>query len=248
MDNPYGAFAQVYDSMQYDVDYESWIKWIDQVIKEQNPKARTLLELACGTGTIALGLAERGYRTEGLDISEEMLSIAQQKAFDLKRKTVFYCQDMIHFSTHKSYDVIVCMCDGVNYITDENDLETFFQSVSKHLNPNGLFIIEMSSAYKLQSVIGNNTFAETFEDSAYIWENQFCEESQMLEFWLTLFMKKDMQYSREEEYHQQRAYALEEVQEKLCGYFNIIKAVDGQTFEVIKKDSERIAIVSVKKD
>lgn len=239
----YGAFAAVYDRMQYDVDYNRWIQKIHELVKSYNPGAKRMLELACGTGTIGIGLSKQGYIVEGLDLSEDMLAVAQSKAYDSGVKMRFYHQDMSQFQTKKKYDVIFCMCDGLNYIVDDDQMADVFEAIYNHLTPEGLLIFDISSHYKLSKVIGNKTFAETFETEAYIWENEFDQTQDLLSFTLTLFVEEDDGYQRYEEYHQQRAYKVEEMVAFSSRRFEMIQIADGDTFEELNQKSNRIGFV-----
>lgn len=239
----YGAFAAVYDRMQYDVDYNLWIQKIHEIVKSYNPGAKRMLELACGTGTIGIGLSKIGYIVEGLDLSEDMLAVAQSKAYDAGVKMRFYHQDMSQFQTKKKYDVIYCMCDGLNYVIDDEQMTNVFESIYNHLTPEGLVIVDISSHYKLSEVIGNKTFAETFETEAYIWENEFDESQNQLSFTLTLFVEEVDVYQRYEEYHQQRAYKVEEIVSLYSQWFETIQIADGDTFESLNEKSNRVGFL-----
>lgn len=245
--NIYGEFASVYDIMQYDVDYENWIEQITTIAGKYVEGARNMLELACGTGTIGIGLSKRGYLVEALDISEDMLTVAQSKAYDSGVKMKFYHQDMITFNTKKTYDVIFCMCDGLNYILDEGSVEQVFKNVENHLNPAGLFICDLSSIYKLKEIIGNHTFAETFDEAAYIWENEFDPFTNQLTFTLTLFKEEDEVYQRFEEFHTQKAYENEAIIEIAKSYFTILETLDGDTFDALQPSSQRTCFIMKRK-
>lgn len=243
MNNPYSEFASVYDIMQYDVDYDFWHEQIKKRINTINPEAKRVLELACGTGTMAIAMSKSGFITEGLDLSEDMLTIATSKAGLEKLKIKFYNQNMIDFETRKQYDVILCLCDGMNYLNDEEQFLKTLNQVKKHLLPGGMFIFDLSSIHKLSQVIGNSTFAETFEHSAYIWENEYDEDSYQLNFLLTLFVEEGSSYKRIEEYHQQRAYHVDEVKKMVETDFEILEMVDGDSFNTLEDLSQRICFV-----
>lgn len=241
----YEAFASVYDMMQYDVDYDYWIDQLSQHAKKNHVKS--ILELACGTATIGIGLCQKGFAVEGLDISDDMLTIAQAKSAENHVKMRFYHQDMMAFNTKKTYDMIFSMCDGINYILDLESLATVFENVSRHLNSGGLFIFDVSSEYKLEHVIGNNTFAETFDEEAYIWENEYDKDLKQLNFSLTLFKTENGHYERYEEYHEQKAYSIEELMTLTKPYFELLEVVDGDTFRAYTNTSNRICFIAKKK-
>ena len=243
MNNPYSEFANVYDIMQYDVDYDFWHEQILKRIDAFRPETKKILEMACGTGTMAISLSKSGFITEGLDLSEDMLTIASSKASMEKQKIKFYNQNMIDFETRKQYDVVLCLCDGMNYLNDEEQFQSAVNQVKKHLLPGGLFIFDLSTIYKLSQVIGNSTFAETFDHSAYIWENEYDVESNQLNFLLTLFVDDGSMYKRIEEYHQQRAYPIEEVNKIIEADFEILELIDGDSFEALEEMSQRMCFV-----
>lgn len=239
----YTEFASVYDRMQYDVDYDFWIDGIVNIVKEHNRNAKSMLELACGTGTLSIGISKKGFLMEGIDISEDMLTIAQAKAYESGAKVRYYHQDMITFNTRKKYDAIFCMCDGMNYVTCDDDMRKVFANISSHLNPEGILIFDLSSKYKLSEVIGNHTFAETFEDEAYIWENEFDDAHHLLRFTFTLFKNDGEGYVRHEENHVQRAYEIEEIKELAKEHFELQSILDGDTFGTLEFDANRICFV-----
>lgn len=243
----YSAFATVYDIMQYDVDYDKWVQALKEKIKKYKPSTRNILELACGTGTMAIALAQAGFILEGIDLSEDMLVIANQKSQENHVKLKLYQQDMITFNTKKKYDVIFSMCDGMNYIVEDGDLKKTISNVFNHLGDDGLYIFDLSTLYKLKEIIGNHTFAETFDEEAYIWENEFHEETNRLNFLLTLFKEEHGHYTRHEEYHVQRAYDVDYVKNVMEDYFDILEVVDGDTFEGYSEHSHRICFISKKK-
>lgn len=247
MEESYKVFASVYDMMQYDVPYSLWIEKLTEKIKSYNPAARSVLELACGTGTIALGLSQNGFYVEGCDLSEDMLTMAQEKAFAAQKNIKFIMQDMKTLEMRRTYDTVVCMCDGMNYITESEDLAQVFAHVERHLNPGGIFLFDLSTQYKLKEVIGCETFAETFEEGAYIWENQYDEDREILEFWLTLFVKEGDLYDRAEEYHKQRSYDVETLKKLMPNGFEWLEIIDGDDFDDLTDTSQRMCMILRKK-
>ena len=245
--NIYSNFASVYDRMQYDVNYALWTQKLVDLTLSLKPDARHFLELATGTATLAIGLAKKGYFVEAVDISEEMLTVAQAKAYDAGVKIKFFHQDMTSFNTKKKYDCIFSLCDGFNYLVEDEDLESALNHIYTHLKEDGILIFDVSSRYKLKEVIGNHTFAETFETEAYIWENDYDDHLDILEFTLTLFKKEKGSYQRYEEFHTQRAHTVEKIMEITKAKFDCIDVLDGDTFDVLNDQSHRICFVMKKK-
>ena len=245
--NIYSNFASVYDRMQYDVNYTLWTQKIQDLTLALKPDARHFLELATGTGTLAIGLSKKGYFVDALDISEEMLTVAQAKSYEAGVKIKYFHQDMTNFNTRKKYDCIFSLCDGFNYLVEDEDLENALDCVYNHLKEDGIFIFDVSSQHKLKEVIGNHTFAETFDTEAYIWENSYDETADLLEFALTLFKKEKGSYQRYEEFHTQRAHRVDDILSITTSKFECLDILDGDTFDVLHDQSHRICFVMKKK-
>ncbi|WZL74482.1 class I SAM-dependent methyltransferase [Clostridiaceae bacterium 35-E11] len=243
----YGAFAYVYDQLMKDVDYEGWVEYIEKIFKRYKLVPSNIAELACGTGNITNRLAAKGYNLLGVDISEDMLSMAQEKAADMDIEVIYLNHDMREMMLPTELDVILCICDGINYIVEPKDLTRVFVAVYQHLKENGLFIFDISSHYKLKNILGNHTYAENLQKVSYIWENYFDEKRNICDFDLTIFVEEGRLYKKYEESHSQRAYKENEIIEKLMQTnFRKIEAFDAFTFEEPREESERIYFVCQK--
>ncbi|QZY56278.1 class I SAM-dependent DNA methyltransferase [Crassaminicella profunda] len=245
--NSYSAFAYVYDQLMEDVDYENWVDYIERIFEKYNIKPQNIAELACGTGNITNILARRGYNLIGVDLSEDMLFVAQEKARDMGVEVIYLNHDMRELALPSELDSILCICDGINYIIDEKDLLKVFQNVYNDLKTKGLFVFDISSYYKLSNILGNNTYAENFQEVSYIWENYFDEDRSVCDFDLTIFSKEGDVYKKYEESHSQKAYKENEIVEKLSTVgFRKIEKFEAFTFEKTKNESERIYFVCEK--
>lgn len=208
MDEAYGRFAALYDRLMRDVDYDGWAGYLASFL----PPGAAVADCACGTGEITLRLARRGFRVTGVDISEAMLDVAAQKARRAGLAVPFIRQDMARLQLHHPLEAVVCACDGVNYLSSLPAVSRFFQAARAALKPGGLLLFDVSSAYKLENVLGCNTFAEEEEGCAYIWRNAFDAKSRLLEMGLTFFTREaDGRYSRFTERHIQRAHTQQEL-------------------------------------
>ena len=246
MNRQYGAFASVYDRMMHDVDRAAWISYLDGFLKEAG--ARDVMDCACGTGANAIPLFRLGYRVIANDISPEMLSEARANAYASGAKEiVFICQDMRKLAVHKPVDAIVCVCDGVNYLTSVKDVRSFFGRAYACLKPDGVLLFDVSSPYKFRRVLGNNTFTEETDEYAYIWKNPFDARTKLCEMDLTVFVKRGEQYDRFMETHLQRAHSVEELKHALeQAGFSGICAYDAFTRDPVRNDGERIQFAAVR--
>jgi len=139
----YSKFAKYYDSMMSNP--KDKVTLIHKWIKKYNPKATSILEIACGTGAI-LDLLKKQYKVSGLDLSKEMLSIAKKKI----KGSNFYHNDMTSFSINKKFDVVLCIFDSINHLTKFGDWNKVFKNSYKHLNEEGIFIFDVNTIKKLK--------------------------------------------------------------------------------------------------
>lgn len=243
----YGKFARVYDELMVDFDYEEWFRYIRDIFKKYKKNPQDILEMACGTGNLSYHLAKERYDLTCFDISEDMLSHAYEKLRKYKNVDIIKA-DMIDFKLNKKFDSVISICDSINYIRKKDDLEKVFKNVYDHLKKDGIFIFDINSYYKLNHIIGNNTFVEDSEDVFYIWENFYDEVEDLCEFYLTFFFKKDAEtYERFDEHHIERAYKTTEIVELLGKVgFNQVDFYQAFSFEDISEKTERINFVASK--
>jgi SAM-dependent methyltransferase len=246
MDN-YGQFANIYDKLMDDFDYSKWSEYIIEILEKNNIQTNKILELACGTGNLTEELLKRGYKVDAFDLSNDMLIQAQQKLSKFKNLKLFH-MDMTDFKLSSTYDVAISICDSLNYILDVEDLKKAFDNVYSHLNPGGIFIFDINSQYKIQTVLGNNIFIEDRDDVFYTWDNKFDEKTKVGEYYLTFFTSSDEnKYKRFDEIHKQRAYSTDEICTNLerAGFKNI-QTTTAFGFEKTTETTERINFVAIK--
>ena len=171
----YGEFARVYDIFQDNVDYASWAGYLNDTLREYGISDGLILELGCGTGTMTELLAASGYDMIGVDNSEEMLAEAMQKRETSGHDILYLLQDMQEFELYGTVRAVISVCDSLNYLTEEQDLEHVFELVNNYLDPGGLFIFDMNTVYKYQEMIGDSTIAENREEGSFILENTYDE-------------------------------------------------------------------------
>lgn len=242
----YGKFAAYYDAMMHDVDREKWTDYLDGFLKEAN--AHDIMDCACGTGAMTIALYKRGYHVIGNDVSPDMLMKARTNAFKEGAKNIiFICEDMRKLMIHKPIDAILCVCDGVNYLTEPSDAAAFFSRAYDCLRPNGLLLFDISSAYKLSTVLGDHTFTEETDEYAYIWKNAYDEKTSLCRMDLTCFVRNGGQYDRFSETHLQRAYTENELKALLSeAGFSDVRTYSAFTKRSVKPDSERIQFAARK--
>ena len=239
----YTGFAYVYDEYMDNIPYEEWGQYMIALLKENGVSGdSSVLELGCGTGTVTRMLAKEGYDCVGLDMSEDMLSIASEKTFEEGSQVIYTCQDMRDFEVPYEVDGMISIGDSMNYITSKEDMTSVFECVKKGLKPGGVFIFDLKTIHFFRDVLAENTYAENRDDSAFIWDNYYDEETRNNEYDLAVFIKnEDESFIRYEENHFQHGFYMEEVLEAAETAGLEVEAVyDAFTTDAPKEDSERL--------
>ena len=247
----YGRFADFYDRLMDDVDYDAWADSVCALFGAYGGSGgvRNVTDCACGTGAITVRLAERGYRMTGIDLSPDMLRVAQDKARAHGLSIPFVQMDITSFSTHRKADAVTCCCDGVNYLTDEDRVRAFFDSANGNLRDGGLLLFDLSTPYKLEHMLGCSMMGEDREECTYLWENTFDPASGLLEMRLHFFVPEgNGSYMRFDETHIQKSYSTEQIEKLLdgCG-FALLEAQEAFTGEDPGPECERIQYVARKR-
>lgn len=267
----YRSFAQVYDIFMDNVPYEEWSRYIIGLLREYGVSNGLVLELGCGTGKLTRLLQQAGYDMIGVDSSEDMLEIARGAEWDMpeedgvsecggtldgtgeeyaaekgESRILYLLQDMREFELYGTVRAVVSICDCMNYITDAAELRTVFELVNNYLDPGGVFIFDMNTAYKYREILGETTIGENREEGSFIWDNYFDEESGINEYDLTLFIREEGGlYRKYEETHYQRAYEPDEIRRLLLeAGLEFVAAYDAFTREPVREDSERMYVIA----
>ncbi|WNS74367.1 class I SAM-dependent methyltransferase [Bacillus sp. DTU_2020_1000418_1_SI_GHA_SEK_038] len=207
----YGKFAYLYDQLMNDVPYDKWAELVLEKAKKYEISGKKLLDLACGTAELSVRLSKIGFQVTGVDLSEEMLTVAQDKAADNGFAMEFFHQNMAELDGLGSFDIIGIFCDSINYLREEKDVQSTFQQVYRHLSNDGLFIFDVHSLYKIQEIFMDQTFAVNDEEISYIWHCFEGEYPYSIEHDLSFFVldKKTDMYARYDELHFQRTYPID---------------------------------------
>jgi len=191
--------------------YKMWAAYIDSVLTRhlgQNRKNHIVLDMACGTGNITIELAEMGYDMIGMDISTDMLSQAQAKTGG--QRILFLAQDMRELDLYGTVDAAICVCDGMNYILKEAELEAIFKRVRMFLNPGGVFIFDMNTEHKFKEILGDKSFTADSNGVEYEWDNHYDPDTGINEYRVVFTPSDNEPFI---EVHYQRAYPVE----MICG-------------------------------
>jgi len=137
----FNLYAQYYDLLYKDKDYSGEAAYIHKLIQHHYPNAKSILNLGCGTGKHDFELAKYGYTIHGIDLSNEMIEIAN--ANNTQKDTLIFTQgDVRNFETNAKFDVVVSLFHVMSYQTTNQDLQKTYETATKHLSENGLFIFD----------------------------------------------------------------------------------------------------------
>ena len=242
MNRAYTALSKVYERLVADSLYEKWAMHVVDVLNA-NAQGKTGFDLACGSGYFTRAVKRAGYDVTGVDISAEMLTEAQTLAAKENLKIPFLNQDMTALKSFDKVDFLTVINDGVNYVSPEK-LKKAFKSFHSRLKPQGVLFFDFSSEYKLRNIIGDNMFAEDYDDMTYLWFNRLIDGH--IEMDITVFTKKGDLYERRDESHTQYIHTLDFILDALnvAGFSKVTaSAFSG---EEITPVAERIEILAVR--
>lgn len=241
----YGDFAYYYDLLTENVDYESRCNYITDLLAENGIGKGILLDLACGTGTVSMLLSQKGYEIIGVDASEEMLSVAQEKKMESEADVFFLCQKMEQLDLFGTINGAVCTLDSINHVTKEETVKEIFRRVSLFMEDKGIFIFDVNTPYKHREVLGNNTFVYDMDDVYCVWQNS-TDKNLLTNISLDVFEKdeeEDVYYKYTEQF-QERGYDLDLIRKwAQDNKFEVIGIYEEMTKNEVKADTERAVFV-----
>jgi len=245
----YTDFAGVYDKFMDNTPYDAWCDNITRQLGEYGITDGLVLDLGCGTGSLTQRLAARGYDMIGVDCSQEMLNIACDKRAQTGADILYLNQDMREFELYGTVRAVICICDSINYLLEDEDIVTCFRLVNNYLDPQGIFFFDFNTIYKYETIIGDSVIAETREDCSFIWENFYDKEELLNEYDLTVFVREDETqpdlFRRFEETHFQRGYTLDEMRSFIeAAGLRFVKTYDADTLGEVTPESQRIYCVA----
>ena len=244
----YDALAGSYDGLMAGGRDRRRADFIERLFRKSAIPVRTVLDLACGTGTIACLLSERGYQVTATDGSEEMLTQAMRKAAALTgQPPLFLHQAMPRLRLIEPVDAAVSTLDSLNYLTREKDIRETFCRVHRWLKPGGMFIFDVNSPYKLRRMDGQMYMDET-EDSFCVWRTFFSERTKVCTYQVDLFRARaDGAWDRDFEEHRERAWTEEELREYLrAAGFEKITVTGDMTRRPPRADEDRWIVTAVR--
>ncbi len=205
----YTALADCYDRLMTGADYAGWADRIGELLRRNGiADGSLLLELGCGTGSMTLELARRGWDMTALDLSPDMLMCARAKLAEAGYgDALLLCRDMRDFELYGSMAGAVCVLDGINYLTDPRGLRRCFRNVHAYLDCGGLFLFDVNTPYKFREVFARRDYLLEGEGVYCGWRNGYDPGTGLCEFSLSIFKEgRDGTWRRYDETQYERCY------------------------------------------
>lgn len=238
----YDTLASFYDALTENVDYEARSAYISGFFLRYGVKpGDSVLDLACGTGSVTKCLEKAGYNMRGVDLSEEMLTVAKHKC----PETEFFCCDMTEYRSEKLFDGCICCLDSINHLPGLGDVKKCFSAVASNLKSGGIFIFDVNTPYKHRCVLADRTFVFDEKDFFLAWDNESVDDY-TVRIMIDVFCFNGKSYDRLSDEFTETAYDIETLKESLAD-FEVLGIYDELTEEEPKENSERLYFVCKRK-
>lgn len=234
--SPYESLAASYDALTQDVDYEAFADYYGQLFAKAGLQVHTVLDAACGTGTLSAVLARRGFDMICVDRSEEMLAVAAEKlaAVAAPCRPLLLCQPLEELDLYGTVDAEICSLDGLNYIPPEN-IGTVLHRLWLFLEPGGMLVFDINTPYKLQGMDGE-VFIDEREDVFCVWRTEFDAAENACFYGIDMFFESGGLWTREFEEHVEYAYAVRE----LTDWLQTAGFCDVQVYGELRLEAPRV--------
>lgn len=244
----YDSFSRFYDLLTDNVEYKKRADYFCRLLSLCGINGGILLDLACGTGSISVEMAKRGFDVIGVDSSIGMLNAARQKTYESGEQILLLNQSMDDIDLFGTVDCAVCVLDSINHLDGAQQVKRTFEKVSLFMNPGGAFAFDVNTLYKHKNVLADNTFVYDLDELYCVWQNSFNEADGSVDITLDFFEEDEGAYYRSYESFTERAYDLSDIAKWLeDAGFEVIGIFDDMTTEKAHPETERAVFLAKKK-
>ena len=243
----YSSLARAYDDLTGDVAYEKRADYLEKLFGRSHITVHTVLDLACGTGTMTWLLTGRGYEMIAVYGSEEMLAAAMEKSGSVEGVApVFLHQSMPKLDLYGTVDAAICCLDSLNYLTAPGDVQRTFERLHLFIAPGGVLVFDINTVAKLQALDGQ-VFLDETEDTYCVWRTEYSRG--VCTYYMDLFCERpDGAWERSLELHRQRGYTVEELKRWLeQAGFGEIRTYGDMKMRAPKDGEQRIYFTCLRK-
>lgn len=245
----YQDFSKIYDALMQEIDYVQWADYLFRIMLNHPKEITSILEFGCGTGNITCELAKKNFQLTAVDISEDMLMVADEKATQQGLHNIsFFLGDMSSFQIEQTFDAVIACCDAVNYLTSIEQVQAFLYCSQLALKDRGLLIFDINTSSKYKEKIGDHTFTYDLEDLFCSWQNNPNFKEGYIDYDLTFFVEgEDGRYDRYAETQRQYLYKVEDIYRCLKHLdYKDIKIYNFGTFHQGSNHNDRVVFVAEK--
>ncbi len=254
MDEQFGPLAPHYDELMEVVPYDGWVDYVETLLLLAEHEPHRVLDCACGTGNVSFEMARRGWSVTGVDLSPEMIEVAQQKSRDLKPDDApshfldgdfspaprFICDDLTTFNLGETFDCATCLYDSLNYILEPEKLKLAFAHIADHVEKGGVFVFDMNSDWAFKADLFSQSNLDTRKQLNYEWRADFDAQTRICQVKMTFRRRTNGQTETFHETHRERAYERPQVEAMLreTGW-ELLRSFDAYTLNPPHARSER---------
>ena len=241
------SVARHYDHLMRAVPYDSWVEYVEQPVAHERAVVRRVLDLACGTGQMTQRLHARGYEVVGADCSEAMLAQARRAWDGAHRPPEFVAADARALCFSPVFDLVLCLFDSLNYITDEGGLSRCFVGVAQALRPRGLFIFDLNTIRALEQELFTQKNPNPSDPLQYNWESSYDAEARVCTVRMRFRYEGESGAEEFVEVHRQKGYTHSEIEAWLKDAgFERPRALNAYTFRRASPFANRVFYVTRK--
>lgn len=244
------SFASVYDVFTDGVDYKTRADYICEGLARYGISEGTILDVACGTGSLSEQLLKKGFDIVATDVSVNMLGIAKEKLAPYGDKALLLCQDMCELDLYGTVDAAVCSLDSINHLTEEEDVQSAFDSIGLFIRPGGVFVFDVNTVYKHTDVLADKTFVYEDDNNTFlVWQNSECDETYTVEMYIDIFSEDEKgKYDRQTDFIVERAYSRQFIEAALENSgFSVLGVFGDLKNSPPEKNEERMYFFAMKK-
>ena len=243
----YGEFAYFYDELNGEANYDALYTYIKKQLDSHGVEKGIVVDLGCGTGDLTLMLTQAGYDMIGVDSSENMLTVLQEKAYELELsdRLLLLKQDILNLDLFGTVRAVVSTFDTFNHIGPREQFEKAVAKAAFFMEKDGVFLFDLNTPYKHEQILADNEFTLETPDAVCKWQNHYNRD----EKWVQIDIDIDYLDTGEEfkESFREYTYELDYVQQVLERYgFKMETVCDGESFEPLTPESQRYMITAVK--